>query len=173
MTILNMLWCHLPILMHRLFLKIWWMMSFLSISMVSWFVTPMTSSFSQRTWRTMNTTYIWFWRSFKRLDFMPNFFNVNSINLKWNSQVTSFLEMAFTWIFTRFKPLLIGLLQLLFEMSNVSLNLPTFINVSLPIILQQWPLLLGWLRRINFFLGELKLIMPFNLWIFFSQLPHS
>jgi hypothetical protein len=68
---------------------------------------------------------------------------------------------------------LIGLLQLLFEMSNVSLNLPTFINVSLPIILQQWPLLLGWLRRINFFLGELKLIMPFNLWIFFSQLPHS
>ncbi len=45
-------------------------------------------------------------------------------------------EMAFTWIFARFKPLLIGLFKLLFEMSNVFFNLLTFINVSLPTILQ-------------------------------------
>jgi hypothetical protein len=52
--------------------------------------------------------------------------------LKWNSWVASSLEMALAWIFARFKPLLIGLLK----MSNVFLDLPTFINVSLPIILQ-------------------------------------
>jgi len=51
----------------------------------------------------------------------------------------------------------------LFEMSNVFLNLLTFIDVSLPAILQYWPLLLSWLGRINPFFEELKLIMPFNL----------
>jgi hypothetical protein len=40
------------------------------------------------------------------------------------------------WIFPRFKPLLIGLFQLFFKMSNVCLDLLTFIDVSLPIILQ-------------------------------------
>ncbi len=94
--------------------------------------------------------YIQFWRSFKRLDFTPNQKSVNSINLKWNSWVT-YLEMALTWIFARFKQLLIGLLQLLFEVSNVFLDLPTFINVSLPTIFQQWPLLLNLLQRINLF----------------------
>ncbi len=58
----------------------------------------------------------------KRLDFMPNWRSVNSTNLKWNFWVTSSFEMAFTWIFIRFKPLLIGLFQHLFKMSNVFLN---------------------------------------------------
>jgi hypothetical protein len=75
-------------------------------------------------------------RSFKGLDFMPNWKSVNSINLKWNSWVMSSLKMAFAWILAKFKPLLIKLLQLLFEMSNVFLDLPTFINVSLLVILQ-------------------------------------
>jgi hypothetical protein len=62
-------------------------MSFLNTWMISWFVTSMTSSFFQRTWRTMNVMYIWFWRSSGRLDFTPNWRSVNSINLKWNSWV--------------------------------------------------------------------------------------
>jgi len=61
---------------------------------------------------------------------------VNSINLKWNSWVTSSIEMAFTCIIIRFVPLLIMLHQLLFKMSNVLLDLPTFIDVSLPTIIQ-------------------------------------
>ncbi len=104
------------------------------------------------------------------MNFTPNWRSVNSINLKWNSWVTSSLEMAFTWIIIMFIPLLIGLLQLLFEMSNVFLNLPTFIDISLPSILQLWPLLLNWLERINLFLGELKWVMSFNLWKLLSQL---
>jgi hypothetical protein len=109
-TILNMLWCHLALLTCLIFFNNWLMMSFMNIWMISWFVTSMTSLFSQKTWRTMSTMYIWFWRSFKRFDFMPNWRSVISINLKWNSWVLSFLEMAFAWIFTRFRPLLIGLL---------------------------------------------------------------
>ncbi len=66
---------------------------------------------------------------------MPNYINVNSINLKWNSLIMSSLEMTFSWIPIRFKPLLIGLFQLLFEMSNDFLDLSTFIDISLPIIL--------------------------------------
>jgi hypothetical protein len=46
------------------------------------FVTIMTSSFSQRTWRTTNTMYVLFWKSFGKLDFTPNWRNANSINLK-------------------------------------------------------------------------------------------
>jgi hypothetical protein len=38
--------------------------------------------------------------------------------------------------------------------SNVFLDLPTFINISLPIIFQYWPLLFNWLGRINLFLGS-------------------
>jgi len=129
---LNMLWCHLALLTHLLFSNIWWIMSFVNIWTILWFVTLMTSSFSQRTWRIMNAMYVWFWRSFGRLDFMPNYRSLNSINLKWNSWVVSSLEMALAWIFARFKSLLIGLLK----MSNVFLDLPTFINVSLPIIFQ-------------------------------------
>jgi hypothetical protein len=34
-------------------------------------------------------------------------------------------------------------------------------------------ILLGWLKNINIFLGELKLKMHFNLWRFFSQMFHS
>jgi len=136
MTILNMLWCHLALLMRLLFSNIWWTIYFMSTWMILWFVTLMTTSFSQRTWRTMSTMYVWFWRSFERLDFMPNWENVNSTNLKWNSWVTSSLEMAFAWILVKFKPLLIGLFQLLFEMFNVFLDLPTFIDFSLPTILQ-------------------------------------
>ncbi len=93
-----------------LFFNIWWTMSFMSIWMISWSVTSMTSSFSQRTRKTMTAMYIWFWRSFRRLDFTPNWNSVNSINLKWNSWVISALEMAFTWTFTRFIRLLIGFL---------------------------------------------------------------
>jgi len=140
--------------------------------MISWTVTSMTSSFFQRTWKTMNAMYIWFWKSFGRLDFTPNWRIVNSINLKWNFWVTSSPEMAFTWILVKFGSLLIRLLQLLFKIFNVYLDLPIFINVSLPTIFQ-WPLLLGWLRRVNLFLGGLKLKMHFNFWRFLSQLPYS
>ncbi len=35
---------------------------------------------------------------------------MNSINLKWNFLVTSFLEMTFVGILVKFKSLLIGLL---------------------------------------------------------------
>jgi hypothetical protein len=47
---------------------------------------------------------------FGEISFTPNWKILNSINLKWNSWVTSSLEVAFTWIFIKFKPLLIGLL---------------------------------------------------------------
>jgi hypothetical protein len=60
----------------------------------------------------------------------------DSINLKRNFWVTSSLEMVFTWIFIKFGSLLIRLLQLLFKMFNVYLDLLIFINVSLPIIFQ-------------------------------------
>ncbi len=43
--------------------------------------------------------------------------------------------ITFAWIFTRFKPLSIGLPQLLFVMFKVFLDLPIYINISLPIIL--------------------------------------
>jgi len=46
------------------------------------------------------------------------------------------------------------LFQFLFKVSNVFLDLPTFINISLPIIFQYWPLLFNWLGRINLFLGS-------------------
>jgi len=55
---------------------------------------------------------------------------------KWNFWIMSFFKMTFAWILIRFKPLSIGLLQLLFEISNVLLDLPTFIEVSLPNIIQ-------------------------------------
>jgi hypothetical protein len=55
---------------------------------------------------------------------------------KVDSCVILFLEMAFAWTLIRFKPLWIGLPQLLFEMFNVSLCSPTFINNSLHIIPQ-------------------------------------
>jgi len=67
---------------------------------------------------------------------MPNWKSVNSINLKWNSWVTSSMEMTFTWILVKFIPLLIGLFQLLFKMFNVFLDLLTFIYISLPTIFQ-------------------------------------
>jgi hypothetical protein len=63
--------------------------------MISWFVILMTSSFFRRTWRTMSTMYVWFWRSFGSLDFTSNWRSVNSINLKWNYWVTSSMEMAY------------------------------------------------------------------------------
>jgi hypothetical protein len=66
--------------------------------------------------------------------------------------VVSFLEMTFTWIFTRFRPMLIELLQLIFNIFNVFLDLLTFIDISLPTIFQKWPFLFGWLRKINLFL---------------------
>jgi len=46
------------------------------------FDTSMTSSFFRRTWMTTNAMYVLFWKSFRKLDFMPNWRNVNSINLK-------------------------------------------------------------------------------------------
>jgi hypothetical protein len=52
------------------------------------------------------------------------------------------LEMAFAWTLVRFKPLWIGLPQLLFEMFNVSLGLPISIDDSLHTIPRSWPLLL-------------------------------
>jgi hypothetical protein len=39
--------------------------------MVSWFATLMTSSFSQRTWRTMSVMYVLFWTSLRKSNSMP------------------------------------------------------------------------------------------------------
>ncbi len=141
-TILNMLWCSLASPMHLLFFNIWWMMSSMRTWMILWSITSMTYSFSQRTWQTINSMYILFWKSFENLVFMPNWKSVDSINLRWNSWVILFLEMAFAWTLVRFKPLWIGLPQLLFEMFNVSLGLPISIDDSLHTIPRSWPLLL-------------------------------
>jgi len=46
---------------------------------------------------------------FERLDFMPSLRNENSINLKQNCWVTSYLEMAFACMLIKFKALLIML----------------------------------------------------------------
>jgi hypothetical protein len=81
MAILNMLWCP----MHHLFFNIWWMMSSVNIWMILWFVTLMTSSFFQKTWQTMNTMYILFWKSSKKWIFMLIWKSVDSINQRWNS----------------------------------------------------------------------------------------
>ncbi len=67
---------------------------------------------------------------------MPNWINVNFIKLKWNSLITSFMEMVCTWIFARFKLLWTRPPQLLFVMFNVFLGLQNFIDVSLWIIPQ-------------------------------------
>ncbi len=83
----------------------------------------------------MSAMYVLLWKSFEKSDFTSNWKSVNSINPKWNYWVMSSLEMAFTWIFIRFKPLPNGLFELLFEMSNGFLDLPTFINISLSNIL--------------------------------------
>jgi len=109
MTILNMLWCPLTLLMHMLSFNIWGMMFSMGIWMILWFVTLMTSSFFWRKWHTMNATYVLFWKSFGKLVFMSNWKNVDSINLRWNSWVILFLEMVFAWTLVRFKPLWIGL----------------------------------------------------------------
>jgi hypothetical protein len=73
------------------------------------FVTLMTSSFTTRTWKNMNDMFDLFWTSLRKLDFMPSWRNVNFVKLKWNYSITLFLEMAFAWIPTRFRPLSIGL----------------------------------------------------------------
>jgi hypothetical protein len=91
---------------------------------------------SSKGWQIMNTMYVLCWRSFGKSNFMSSWKNVNSINLKWNSWTTSFLEMTFSWTFIRSRPLSIELPWLQFEMFNVFLDLPTFINVSSTIILQ-------------------------------------
>jgi len=52
------------------------------------------------------------------------------------SWVMSSLETALAWILVKFRPLMIGLFQFLFKMSNFFLDLSTFINVSLPTIFQ-------------------------------------
>ncbi len=106
---LNMLWCPLALPMHILSFNIWWMMSSMSIWIILWFVTLMASSFFQRTWQTMSAMYILFWKSSKKLVFMPNRKNVDSINLRWNSWVILFLEMEFVWTLVTFKLLWIGL----------------------------------------------------------------
>jgi hypothetical protein len=45
----------------------------------------------------MNVMYVLCWKSFEKLVFMPNWKNVNSINLRWNFWMILFLEMVFTW----------------------------------------------------------------------------
>jgi hypothetical protein len=57
----------------------------------------------------MSAMYILFWKSSKKLVFMPNRKNVDSINLRWNSWVILFLEMEFVWTLVTFKLLWIGL----------------------------------------------------------------
>ncbi len=101
-VILNMLWCPLALPMHLLFFNIWWMMRFVNIWMILWSVTLMKFSFFQRAWQIMSTMYILCWRNFKKLNFMPSWKNVNSINQKW---VTLSLEMAFAWTLIRSIPL--------------------------------------------------------------------
>jgi hypothetical protein len=66
----------------------------------------------------MNDMFDLFWTSLDKLDFMPSWKNVNFIKLKWNSSAASILKMVYTWVLIRFKPLWIGLPQLLFMMFN-------------------------------------------------------
>jgi hypothetical protein len=98
------------------------MIFFVNTWMISWFITSMMSSFFQRTWKTMNDMFDLFWTSSRKLDSMPSWKNVNFIKLKQNSLVTSYLKMASAWIFARFKPLSIGLLEFLFAIFNVFLD---------------------------------------------------
>jgi hypothetical protein len=158
--------------MHMLSFNIWWMMFSVRIWMILLFVTLMTFSFYWKTWQTMSAMYVLFWKNFEKLVFMSNWNNMDSINLRWNSWVILFLEMAFAGTFVRFKTFWIGLTQLLFGMFYVFLGSPISINNSLHIIPWQWPLLLIWLRRINLFPKELKLKRPFNVWRLPSWLPH-
>jgi len=109
MAILSMLWCPLALRMHLLSFNTSWIMFFMSTWMISWSITLMTSSFSQRTWKSMDGMFKLFWTNLEKSNFMPSWKNVNFIKPKWNFSTTSFLEMVCTWIFTRFKPLWIGL----------------------------------------------------------------
>jgi hypothetical protein len=142
--------------MHLLSFNMWWMMSFMSSWMILWSITSMKSSFSQRIWQTLHGVHGLFWKNFEKLVFMSNWKSVDSINLRWNSWVILFLEMAFIWTFVRFKPLWIGLPWLLFEMFNVSLGSFIFISDSLHTTPRLSPLSLIWLGRINLFLKEVE-----------------
>ncbi len=99
-----------------------------NIWMILWSFMSMTSSFLQRTQKTMNIMYILLWTSSKKLKFMPNWRSVNYMKLKWSPWIASFLKMTFTWILI---PLWIGLLLLMF---NVLLDSPTSIDVLFHII---------------------------------------
>jgi hypothetical protein len=109
-------------------------MLFKNIGIILWLVTLTTSSFSLRTWRTVNGMDVLFSTSLWKFDSMPSWKNENFIESKWNYEFTSFLERAFAWIHARFKPLKIGLSHILFMMFGVFLDLLTSINVSLHII---------------------------------------
>jgi hypothetical protein len=95
-TILNMLWCYLA-LQHTCFFPtsnercLSWVFGWFC---VCYFYDILIFSKNIETTRVV---YIWFWRSLGRLDFMPNWRNVNSINLKWNSWVTSYLGSIHDW----------------------------------------------------------------------------
>jgi len=92
--------------------------------MTLWFVTSMTFLFFPRIQKNMNGTCALFWTNWGKLGSMPSWKNVNSIEPKWNSLVTSFLDMEFIWIFVRFRPLWNGLHQFMFVTCNVFLDLP-------------------------------------------------
>jgi hypothetical protein len=46
-----------------------------------------------KTWKTMNDMYVLFWTNLKKSNSTPNWKNVNFIKPKWNSLVTSSLEI--------------------------------------------------------------------------------
>jgi hypothetical protein len=50
---------------------------------------------SPKTWKSTNDMFDLFWTSLGKSNFMPNWRNVNSIKSKWNSLITSSLEMVF------------------------------------------------------------------------------
>ncbi len=130
MAILSTLWHSLASKMHLMFFNTYWTSQFfVNTWIISWSTTLMTSSFFPRTWRTMNEMYILFWTSLRKLDFMPSWRNSKFIEAKWNSWVTSSLEMEFSWISTRFKPL--------WKLSYPNIDyflIPIFIKISLHII---------------------------------------
>jgi hypothetical protein len=170
-TILNMWWCHLALLTRLLFFNIWWMMSFVSTQIICGLLHQWHPHFLKKIENYECHVHLVL-EKLREVGLYAILEKCEFHQPKVEFLGYTILEMAFTWIFLRFRPLSIGIFQLLFKMSNVFLDLLTSIDVSLANILQKWFLLLVWLERINIFLGELKLTMPFNLWRLLSWLLH-
>jgi hypothetical protein len=112
---------------------------FVSIWIILWFITLMTSSFSQRTWRTMNTHVCLVLEKLQEVGLYAKLEKCEFHQSKVEFLGYTISRNDICMDLTRFKLLLIALLQFLFEMSNVFLDLSILIDISLPTIRQWWP----------------------------------